>query len=145
MIRRDARPLRRIQDRCRATLIYDIVPREFQIRSFLLPEEKHTEPWHERCELVGDVLQHFRVFFEGAQEGGICFQGLVWEGEGGELLEAAEEMGFAGAEVGGAEEEDAVGAGVDGVEVGDFGSGAGGGVGEGSFDDDAAEGVAEED
>ena len=145
MIRRDARPLRRIHNGRRAAFVHDVIPRVFQIRSFLLPEEKDAEARHERRELVGDVLQHFRVFFERAQEGGVCFEGLARKGEGGELLEAAEEMGFAGAEVWGAEEEDAVGAGVDGVQVGDLGRGAGCGVGEGSFNDDAAEGMAEED
>ena len=145
MICRDARPLRCIQDRRRAALVHDVILCVFQIRSFLLPQEKDTESRHERCELVGDVLQHFRVFFERAQEGRVCFEGLVREGDGGELLKAAQEMRSAGAEVGGAEEEDAVGAGVDGVQVGDLGRGAGFGVGEGSFDDDAAEGMAEED
>ena len=145
MISRDARPLRCIQNGRRTALIHDIIPRVSQIHSLLLPQEKNTESRHERCELVGDVLQHFRILVERAQEGGVGFEGLVGEGEGGELLEAAEEVRFAGAEVGGAEEEDAVGAGVDGVQVGDLGRGAGGGVGEGSLDDDAAEGMAEED
>ena len=99
------------------------------------------EAGHERCELIGDVLEHFRVFFQGAQEGRVRFEDFLGDRDGGEFLEAGEEVRFAGAEVGGAEEEDAVGAGVDGVDVGDFGGGAGCGVGEGSFDDDAAERV----
>ena len=88
--------------------------------------------------MVGDALQDFGVLFEGAQEGGVRYEGLSGEGDGGEFLQAAEEVRFAGAEVRGAEEEDGVGAGVDGVEVGDFGGGARVGIGEGSFDYDPA-------
>lgn len=138
MISRDTRPLRPIQHRRCAALVHDVILCVFQIRPFLLPEEKHAEARHEWYELVGNLLQHFGVFLEGAQEGGVRFEGLSGQGHGGEFLKAAEQVGFAGAEVRGAEKEDAVGAGVDGVVVGDFGGGAGVGVGEGSFDDDAA-------
>lgn len=79
------------------------------------------EAWHEGGEVVGNILQNFGVFFEGLDEARVGFEELFGDGEGGEFLEAGEDVGFGGAVVGGAEEEDAVGAGVDGVEVGDFG------------------------
>lgn len=138
VIGRDARALRAVQHGRRAALVDDVVPRVLQVGPVLLPEEEDAEAREERGELVVDVLEHFGVFFQGPQEGGVRLEGLFGEGGGGELLEAAEEVRFAGAEVRGAEEEDGVGAGVDGVEVGDFGGGAGFGVCQGSFDDDAA-------
>lgn len=86
------------------------------------------EAWHQGCELVGDVLQDFRVFFQGSDEAGVGFEQFSGDGEGGQFLEGGEEVGAGGAGVGGAEEEAAVGAGVDGVEVGDFGCGSTHGV-----------------
>ena len=80
--------------------------------------------------MIGDVLQGFGIFFQGAKEAGGCFEEGFRGAEGGEFLEGGGELGFAGAVVGGAEEEDGVGAGVDGVEVGDFGGCAAHGVGE---------------
>ena len=138
MIGCDARAFRPVQYRRRAALVHDVLFRVFEICALLFPEEEDVEAGHEWCELVGDVLEDFGVLFEGAEEGGVCFEGLGGDGGGGEFLEAGEEVRFAGAVVGGAEEDDAVGAGVDGVDVGDFGGGAGCGVREGSFDDDTA-------
>ena len=134
----DARTLRPVQHRCSAALVHNVILCVFQIRALLLPEKEDVESGHERRELIVDVLEHFRVFFKGAQEGRVRFERFLGDGDGGQFLEAGEEVRFAGAEVRGAEEEDAVGADVDGVDVGDFGRGAGCGVGEGSFDDDAA-------
>lgn len=145
MIGGDARALRPVQNRRRAALAHDVIPRVLQVRALLLPEEEDAEARQERGELVADVLQHLRVLLERAQQGRVRFERPARQGDGGEFLQAADEVRFAGAEVRGAEEEDPVGAGVDGVEVGDFGGGARFGVGEGLFDDDAAEGVAEED
>ena len=95
MISRDARPLRPIQHRRRAALLHNVILRVLEIRPFLLPEEKHAEARHERCELVGDALQDLGVLLEGAQEGGVRFERLPREGDGGEFLQAGEEVRFA--------------------------------------------------
>ena len=139
VISRDARTFGSVQDRRGAALGHDVVFCEFEIGTLLFPEEEDVEAGHERGELVGDVLEDFGVLFEGAEEGGVCFEGFGGDGGGGEFLETAEEVRLAGAVVRGAEEDDAVGAGVDGVDVGDFGGGTGCRVSEGSFHDDAAE------
>ena len=63
----DAGPFSSIQSRGSARFVNDVGFGVRQSCSFLLPEKEDAEAWHERCELVGDVLQYLRTFFKGVQ------------------------------------------------------------------------------
>lgn len=83
MIRRNARSLYPIQDRCGTMLIDDVIPRVLEVSTILFPEEVDAEAVHERRELVRDVLQDLGVGLEGAHERRVRLEQLLGDGEGG--------------------------------------------------------------